>query len=268
MITFNIDGMVYQRFGFPAPIMDYIFKNLKPHHLVKLYQCSKYFYAKFRQNIIQHLEIVNDGEPEHFNPALTSICFSNSALPKLIDFWITDSFVYRAPMNGKFLPSFSNCTIEKLELCDYILWSEYKIITKAESIKEMKIIGILDFGDFVPIEDIIAEVPNASSIEISESITTATTYSSLMSLNHKAKISNVAFKNVSIFEPFDFVLLRDFFLKNAVTKCNILFEFKLFHEENQVFHDFNVRLKELSVHCSKQISLRLKQRELLSRGIL
>uniref|UniRef100_A0AC35FPR8 F-box domain-containing protein n=1 Tax=Panagrolaimus sp. PS1159 TaxID=55785 RepID=A0AC35FPR8_9BILA len=194
MITFNTDGMIYQRFGFPAPTMDYIFKNLKPHHLLKLYQCSKYFYAKFRQNIIQHLEIVND----------------------------------------------------------------------AESIKEMKIIGILDFGDFVPIEDIIAEVPNAFSIEISESITTATTYSSLMSLNHKTKLSNVAFKNVSIFEPFDFLLLRDFFLKNAATKCNILFEFKLFHQENQVFHDFNVRLKELSIHCSKQISLRLMQRELLS----
>uniref|UniRef100_A0A914P950 F-box domain-containing protein n=1 Tax=Panagrolaimus davidi TaxID=227884 RepID=A0A914P950_9BILA len=73
MLTFNTDGMVPQHFAFKDPIMDYVFKNLKPEHLIKLYQCCKYFYAKFRRNIIRHLEIVDDEEAETLDPTGTKL---------------------------------------------------------------------------------------------------------------------------------------------------------------------------------------------------
>uniref|UniRef100_A0AC35EYQ3 Uncharacterized protein n=1 Tax=Panagrolaimus sp. PS1159 TaxID=55785 RepID=A0AC35EYQ3_9BILA len=66
MLTFNTNGMILQLFAFKAPTMNYIFKNAKTGHLIKLYQCGKYFYAKFRLNIIQHLQIVPDDEAEIF----------------------------------------------------------------------------------------------------------------------------------------------------------------------------------------------------------
>uniref|UniRef100_A0AC35FWE0 Uncharacterized protein n=1 Tax=Panagrolaimus sp. PS1159 TaxID=55785 RepID=A0AC35FWE0_9BILA len=99
--------------------------NAKPQHLIKLYQCGKYFYAKFRLNVIQHLQIVSDDEAEIFDPISTFIRISNPALQKLQHFWITDSLILRGPI--AILPLFSHCTIKKLELLYYILWEEFKI---------------------------------------------------------------------------------------------------------------------------------------------
>uniref|UniRef100_A0A914QPK4 Uncharacterized protein n=1 Tax=Panagrolaimus davidi TaxID=227884 RepID=A0A914QPK4_9BILA len=166
MLTFNTNGMILQRFAFKAPIMDYIFKNAKPEHLIKLYQCGKYFYAKFRLNIIRHLQIVPDGEAEIFDPTSTSISISNPALQKLQDFWITDSVIHRGLIG--MVPLFSHCTIKKLELLDYILWEEFVCLTKAGTIEDLKIKGVYG-GEtlymYTSIEKIIACVPNATSIE-------------------------------------------------------------------------------------------------------
>uniref|UniRef100_A0A914Q6X7 Uncharacterized protein n=1 Tax=Panagrolaimus davidi TaxID=227884 RepID=A0A914Q6X7_9BILA len=167
MLTFNTDGMVFQRFAFKAPVMDYFFKNLKPEHLIKLYQCCKLFYALFHLNIIRHLQVVGDDEEEILDPTKTIIRASNTAFKKLADFWNSDSFTLHATHNVQItLPTFSRCTIKKLELCDYIKHNEFLMLTKAGTIEELKIESV--FADngvaFIPIEDIIIQVPNAKSI--------------------------------------------------------------------------------------------------------
>uniref|UniRef100_A0A914P474 Uncharacterized protein n=1 Tax=Panagrolaimus davidi TaxID=227884 RepID=A0A914P474_9BILA len=168
MLTFNTDGMVRQRFAFKAPVMDYFFKNLKPEHLIKLYQCCKFFYAMFRLNIIRHLVVVDDDGAKIFNPAISIIRASNRSLKLLADFWISDSLTLHATYNVQItLPTFSRCTIKKLKLCDYIKHSEFLMLTKAGTIEELKIKGVFaeDGVAFIPIEDIIIEVPNAKSIK-------------------------------------------------------------------------------------------------------
>uniref|UniRef100_A0AC34G424 Uncharacterized protein n=1 Tax=Panagrolaimus sp. ES5 TaxID=591445 RepID=A0AC34G424_9BILA len=164
MLTFNTENMVRQNFAFPAPIMDYIYKNAKPKHLIKLYQTCKFFYNKFRQNIILNLEIVADGEAEFFTPTKTVICKTNPALEKLADSWIIDSFIYRALMADNLIPSFNYCDIKKLELQEYILLEEFEILTKPGTIEEIKLKGVFRDQIFVSIEDIISQVPNATSI--------------------------------------------------------------------------------------------------------
>uniref|UniRef100_A0AC34GNB2 F-box domain-containing protein n=1 Tax=Panagrolaimus sp. ES5 TaxID=591445 RepID=A0AC34GNB2_9BILA len=78
MITYNAENMVRQNFAFPAPIMDYIFKNVQPQHLIKLYQTCKFFYHKYRRNIILNLEIVDDREAEIWDPT-KSVIHKNAA---------------------------------------------------------------------------------------------------------------------------------------------------------------------------------------------
>uniref|UniRef100_A0A914PTV1 Uncharacterized protein n=1 Tax=Panagrolaimus davidi TaxID=227884 RepID=A0A914PTV1_9BILA len=168
MLTFTTDGMVRQRFAFKAPFMDYFFKNLKPEHLIKLYQCCKFFYAMFHLNIIRHLVVVDDDEEEILNPTITFIRASNRSLKLLADFWISDSLTSCATYNVQnTLPTFSRCTIKKLELRDYIKHGELLLLTKAGTIEELKIKGVFadDGVAFIPIEDIIIEVPNAKSIK-------------------------------------------------------------------------------------------------------
>ena len=53
MIKYSTDGMVAQHYPFKPPIMDYIFTNVKPQHLIKLYQCAKFFYNKLIMNYLK-----------------------------------------------------------------------------------------------------------------------------------------------------------------------------------------------------------------------
>uniref|UniRef100_A0AC34G3I2 F-box domain-containing protein n=1 Tax=Panagrolaimus sp. ES5 TaxID=591445 RepID=A0AC34G3I2_9BILA len=235
MITFNAENMVRQHFAFPAPIMDYIFKNVEPKHLIKLYQTCKFFYNKFHRNIIQNLEIVDDGEAEVLDPTKTIICVSNPFLSKFADFCITDSLIYRAAKNNERLLNFSQCTVKKLELSEKILWEEFVMLTKAGTVEVLKVKGIHGKTPltFAPVEEIIAQVPNATSIEISESTITEKTSESLLSLNHEADIKNFVLKNIK--KPFsiDSDMLIDFFVKNAHLGCNICIEFELWPETNK-----------------------------------
>uniref|UniRef100_A0A914QUI6 F-box domain-containing protein n=1 Tax=Panagrolaimus davidi TaxID=227884 RepID=A0A914QUI6_9BILA len=167
MLTFNTDGMVFQRFVFKDPIMDYIFKNLKPEHLIKLYQCCKYFYAKFRRNIIRHLEIVPYDVEETLDPTRCVISAWNPALSTFKDFWITDSFIARASWIR--LPQFNHCNIKKLELCNSINWKEYVTLTKSGTVEELKILkGVCMSALYdirASVEQLLGQVPNAKSVE-------------------------------------------------------------------------------------------------------
>uniref|UniRef100_A0A914Y0N7 F-box domain-containing protein n=1 Tax=Panagrolaimus superbus TaxID=310955 RepID=A0A914Y0N7_9BILA len=205
MLTFNTENMAPQYFALPAPTMNYIFKNLQPQHLIKLYQTSKFFYNKFRRNIIQNLEIVDNGEAEVLNPTKSVICVSNPVLSKLADFWITDSFIYRSSWTDEYIAKFTNIYVKKVELCDYIKWEEYEALTKSETIEEIKVKEIFRDDEPVCIEDIISRIPNATSIEISESTFTDTSCATLASLNHKAKLSNIIIRNINTDFNFTFV---------------------------------------------------------------
>uniref|UniRef100_A0AC34F011 F-box domain-containing protein n=1 Tax=Panagrolaimus sp. ES5 TaxID=591445 RepID=A0AC34F011_9BILA len=247
MLTFNTENMVRQHFAFPATIMDYIFKNAEPKHLIKFYQTCKFFYNKFRRNIIQHLEIVADGEAEVLTPTKTVICVSNPLLEKLADFWITDSFVYPASLRfGKIIPLFCHYTIKKLEFDAYLIWREFEILTEAGKIEEIKLKGICRYQIFVGIEDIIAQVPSAKSIEISDSIFTPTTCASLTSLNHKAKISNIVLQNINEFGFVNVELLKEFILKNADIDCNVHIDFEQYDGDDDDILDLNNTLQKLA----------------------
>uniref|UniRef100_A0A914PKY6 RNA polymerase alpha subunit n=1 Tax=Panagrolaimus davidi TaxID=227884 RepID=A0A914PKY6_9BILA len=267
MLTFNTNGMILQRFAFKAPIMDYIFKNAKPEHLIKFYQCAKYFYAKYRLNIIQHLQIVPEHEAETFDPTSTSICISNPALQKLQDFWITDSVIHRGP-NG-ILPLFSHCTIKKLELLDYILWEEFVCLTKAGTIKDLKIKGVYG-GEtlYTSIEKIIACVPNATSIEISESFITSTTWNTLASSNHNVKLSNFVLQNITHFRHCNPVLILAYLNNIVDPDCNVRLDFQLFPEENfflvEEVRELNESLKSFEFDFKETIEVLLEKKKIIA----
>uniref|UniRef100_A0A914PZ57 Uncharacterized protein n=1 Tax=Panagrolaimus davidi TaxID=227884 RepID=A0A914PZ57_9BILA len=117
--------------------------NLKPEHLIKFYQCCKHFYAKFRRNIIRHLEIVPDGEKETLDPTKTVICVSNHVLSTIKDFWLTDSYTNHGGI--ALLPEFFHCCIKKLESLNGIDWSGYKKLAKAGTVEELNIAECLYF---------------------------------------------------------------------------------------------------------------------------
>jgi hypothetical protein len=266
MLTFNTDGMVLQRFAFKAPFMDYFFKNLKPEHLIKLYQCCKFFYAKFHLNIIRHLAIVDD-VAEILNPTITIIRASNTALKKFADFWISDYFTSTATYNVQItLPTFSRCTIKKLYLCDYIKHSEFLMLTKAGTIEELKIKGVFadDGVAFIPIEDIIVEVPNAKSITIYESFITPTTFSSLVSLKHRAKFLKLVLINMTGSHLFKHNLMVDFVLKNADDVCTVLIDFKMDPEIDDLSRQINCLSKKISSNFNHLIVILLEKKRLES----
>uniref|UniRef100_A0AC35FQD9 Uncharacterized protein n=1 Tax=Panagrolaimus sp. PS1159 TaxID=55785 RepID=A0AC35FQD9_9BILA len=184
MLSFNTDGMVPQRFAFQDPIMDYFFKNLKPEHLIKLYQCCKYFYAKFHRNIIRHLKIV----PDELNIA------------ECLNFPV-----------------------------------EY------------------GYDMYAPVESIIAEVPNAKSIEISNALFNEKSCEALLSINHNVKFSKFVLRVKSPLRFFKFELFKEFILKNAEPECHVQMDFKLLDEDDVEARLLNEVLLELGKYYSKRI---------------
>uniref|UniRef100_A0A914PD26 Uncharacterized protein n=1 Tax=Panagrolaimus davidi TaxID=227884 RepID=A0A914PD26_9BILA len=263
MITFNIDGMVRQHFAFKDPFMD-IFKNLKPEHLIKLYQCSKYFYAKFRRNIIRHLEIVPDGEKETLDPTKTVICVSNHFLSTIKGFWLTDSYTNHGGIAG--LPEFFHCCIKKLESLNGIDWSGYKKLAKAGTIEELNIAECLYFPVeygyvmYAPVESIIAEVPNAKSIEISNALFTEESCETLISVNHNVKFSKFVLRNITPLRLFEYQLFKEFILKNAEPECHVRIDFELLDEDDVGARLLNETRLILGKIYSEKIKLDLKKK--------
>uniref|UniRef100_A0AC34G3P9 Uncharacterized protein n=1 Tax=Panagrolaimus sp. ES5 TaxID=591445 RepID=A0AC34G3P9_9BILA len=144
--------------------MEYIFENVKPSHLIKLYRTAKFFFYKYGLNIIQHLEIVDDrfGVHEIFTQTKTVVGFTNPYLSLFNNFWISDSFIYR---HGTVLSPFYKCTIKKLESITSLSWEEFEMLTREKTIEELKITSVYDDDGEFAIEDILPEVPNAKYIK-------------------------------------------------------------------------------------------------------
>uniref|UniRef100_A0A914PP27 Uncharacterized protein n=1 Tax=Panagrolaimus davidi TaxID=227884 RepID=A0A914PP27_9BILA len=212
MLTFNTDGMVPQRFPFKDPIMDYVFKNIQPEHLIKLYKCSKYFYAKFRRNIIRHLEIVPVGHKVTLDPTRTVITVWNPVLSRFKDFWITDSFIARVSWIR--LPEFIHCNIKKLELYNSIWWIEYVTLTKSGTVEELKILELvyISFSGpvFASVEQLLGQVPNAKSVEISYAKFTETSWASLLSMKRETKFSRFVLNDIDDMQFFNIEMFTEF----------------------------------------------------------
>uniref|UniRef100_A0A914PB36 F-box domain-containing protein n=1 Tax=Panagrolaimus davidi TaxID=227884 RepID=A0A914PB36_9BILA len=237
MLVFDTDGMVPQRFPFKDTIMDYVFKNLKPEHLIKLYKCSKYFYAKFRRNIIRHLEIVDYDEAETLDPTRSVVTawnpdFTawNPVLSTFKDCWITDSFIARASCIC--LPEFNHCNIKRLELSNFIRWKEYVTLTKSGTVEELKILGrvFISFVDDISasVEQLLGQVPNAKSIEISFADFTETSGASLLSMKRETKFSRFVLNNIMGMEFLNIEMLTEFVVKNAESDCHVHLTFEPF----------------------------------------
>uniref|UniRef100_A0A914Q4H0 F-box domain-containing protein n=1 Tax=Panagrolaimus davidi TaxID=227884 RepID=A0A914Q4H0_9BILA len=223
MLTFNTNGMVPQHFAFKDPIMDYVFKNLKPEHFIKLYQCCKYFYAKFRRNIIRNLEIVDDDEAETLDPTNCVISAWNPVLSTFKDCWITDSFIARESLFR--LPEFNQCNIKKLELCDPIFWEEYVTLTKSETVEELKILELVYISLFdglcASVEQLLGQVPNAECVEISFADFTETSCASLLSMRRETKFSRFVLNDIMGFRFFNIEMFTEFIVKNAENDCHV-----------------------------------------------
>uniref|UniRef100_A0A914XZJ4 Uncharacterized protein n=1 Tax=Panagrolaimus superbus TaxID=310955 RepID=A0A914XZJ4_9BILA len=120
--------------------------------------------------------------------------------------------------------------------------------------------GIIRDDEPVCIDDIISQIPNATSVEISESTFTDTSYAALASLNHKAKLSNIIFRNINTVLFFDLELFTDFILKNADDDCNFGFEFKLYPGNDDMIREINERFKRVEANFHKYINAVLEQR--------
>uniref|UniRef100_A0AC34FAE2 F-box domain-containing protein n=1 Tax=Panagrolaimus sp. ES5 TaxID=591445 RepID=A0AC34FAE2_9BILA len=267
MLTFNTENMEPQNFPFKPPVMDYIFKNAEPKHLIKLYQTCKFFYNKFRRNIILNLEMVADGEDELFTPMKTIVRVSNPHLQKIKYFCITDSFVCRVLRFGEVIPLFSDYTVKKLDFCSILLLKEFEILTNAGTIQELKIGRVYGSDNFLSVEDIISQVPNATSIEISESCFNPTTCASLASLNHKAKLSNFVLHNICDFRHFNISFIS-FILKNAASDCNVRFDFKLYDGDDDSINGINEQIKSIEAKYSDYISRVIKLPDLEKSELL
>uniref|UniRef100_A0AC34F9R7 F-box domain-containing protein n=1 Tax=Panagrolaimus sp. ES5 TaxID=591445 RepID=A0AC34F9R7_9BILA len=273
MLTFNTENMELQNFPFKPPLMDYIFKNAKPEHLIKFYQTCKFFYNKFRRNIILNLEIADYDEAEVLDPTKTIICGSNPNLQKLADFWITDSLIVRYFMIDNYIPLFTQCVIKKLELCECLSWDDYVVLTKAGTVEDLKVEVIVSVPNgnmsFAPIEAIISQVPNATSIEISGNFITAKTFAALVSLDRKAKLSKFVLKDIGfpyinrITESYS-----DFLSENVDADCNILIDFKLLPEFNDHDRERNGLMKELEKQFGEAAALVLQKIKMLKEVAL
>uniref|UniRef100_A0AC35FBI1 F-box domain-containing protein n=1 Tax=Panagrolaimus sp. PS1159 TaxID=55785 RepID=A0AC35FBI1_9BILA len=227
MLTFNTNGMVPQHFAFKDPIMDYVFKHLKPEHFIKLYQCCKYFYAKFRRNIIRNLEIVAYREAQTLDPTKCVVSAWNPVLSTFKDCWITDSFIARESIR---IPEFSHCNIKKLELCNPIRWKEYVTLTKSGTVEELKILKRV-FISFIhetsaSVEQLLGQVPNAKFVEISFADFTETSCPSLLSMKRETKFSRFVLTNIMGMEFLNIEMLTEFVVKNAENYCHVHLTFE------------------------------------------
>uniref|UniRef100_A0A914QTF1 F-box domain-containing protein n=1 Tax=Panagrolaimus davidi TaxID=227884 RepID=A0A914QTF1_9BILA len=223
MLTFNTDGMVTQRFPFKSSIMDYVFKHLKPEHLIKLYKCSKYFYAKFRRNIIRHLELVPFVREETLDPTRTVISASNRVLSTFKDCWITDSFIARDNSWIR-LPEFNHCNIKKLELRHCILWKEYVILTKSGTVEELISLGLVLMAPngfaSASVDHLLGQVPNAKSVEICLAGFSETSCASLLSVKRDTKFSRFVI-NIFRIRFLNIDMFTEFIVKNTENDCHV-----------------------------------------------
>uniref|UniRef100_A0A914PTF9 F-box domain-containing protein n=1 Tax=Panagrolaimus davidi TaxID=227884 RepID=A0A914PTF9_9BILA len=230
MLTFNIDGMVPQHFPFKSPIMDYVFKHLKAEHLIKLYQCSKYFYAKFRRNILRHLVLVPFVREETLDPTRTVITASNRVLSTFKDFWITDSFIIRDNSWIR-LPELNHCNIKKLEIRRCIRWKEYVILTKSGTVEELKSFGLVFLapnGDVsASVDHLLGQVPNAKSVEISLAGFSETSCASLLSMKRNTKFSRLVL-NIDRIRFLNIEMFTQFLVKNTENDCHVHVAFASF----------------------------------------
>uniref|UniRef100_A0A914YER2 Uncharacterized protein n=1 Tax=Panagrolaimus superbus TaxID=310955 RepID=A0A914YER2_9BILA len=132
-------------------------------------------------------------------------------------------------------------------------------MTKSGTVEELKLIGVYDLttigsASVVPVEDIIAAVPLAKSIEIAASKITPTTFQSLISFDHKAKLVNFVLRNITPSDHYNDQLFVDFFLKNSDTSCNIRLDFELLQETSVGACHYNYFLKEMGEQYTARIS--------------
>uniref|UniRef100_A0A914PLY0 Uncharacterized protein n=1 Tax=Panagrolaimus davidi TaxID=227884 RepID=A0A914PLY0_9BILA len=118
---------------------------------------------------------------------------------------------------------------------------------------------------YTSIEKIIACVPNATSIEISESVITATTWNTLISSNHNVKLSNFVVQNITHILHFDPFLTIDYLNKIIDRDCNVRLDFQLFPEGNYDFNveELNESIKIIELNTNKQIELLLEKKKLV-----
>uniref|UniRef100_A0AC34FAP9 Receptor L-domain domain-containing protein n=1 Tax=Panagrolaimus sp. ES5 TaxID=591445 RepID=A0AC34FAP9_9BILA len=194
---------------------------------------------------------------------------SNPNLQKLSHIWITDSFVYPASLRiGKFIPLYCHYIMKKLELCQYIIWGEFEILTNSGTVEELKIKGVFRNDGFVGIEDIVAQVPNATSIEISDSIFTPTTCASLASLKHTAKISNLILQNINKAEFLKLNFLILFIIKNVSSGSKVRVDFKLYEGDHVLIQEMNGNLKLMEAINNNYIAGVLKRWDLQKSAFL
>ena len=165
---------VPQRFPLPKPLMQYIFENLKPQHLKKLYQSCKYFYARFQFIIIDSLKIRKHYKRYSTDGYSLSVSPHDPILMKLSRVWITEEIdCFREYEDNLFLPTLIpkivKCSVRQIKIIDDDLWmDEFKFLTKSGNVEVLNLDGvnIIDSNHkLMPIEDVISHIPNAHHIQ-------------------------------------------------------------------------------------------------------
>uniref|UniRef100_A0A914Z876 Uncharacterized protein n=1 Tax=Panagrolaimus superbus TaxID=310955 RepID=A0A914Z876_9BILA len=132
------------------------------------------------------------------------------------------------------------------------------MLTEAGTVEKLIIRGICGKTPLsvASVEDIIAQVPNATYIRIFESHFTPTTGATLLSLKHNVKISNFILNNISI--PITGNKLNAFLERNACRRCHVHYDFKLRNGDNDITRELNKHLNTFGWILTDQISSKLK----------
>uniref|UniRef100_A0AC34FHB0 Uncharacterized protein n=1 Tax=Panagrolaimus sp. ES5 TaxID=591445 RepID=A0AC34FHB0_9BILA len=158
-LVFTFQNVYQQRFDFPYDMMKHICKE-NYNVVKKLYFTCKYFPATLRFYLIDTLNSNNIIRFNNAKKKFNSPSLINSLNVKV---WVGDGIKSSIYL---WMPKIVHSTIKKLEIpTGVILWNDFKILAKAETIEILKIFEIIDSErQNVPLEGICSYLPKLKEL--------------------------------------------------------------------------------------------------------
>ena len=154
----------YQCFPFRNSLMDYILKNLNINAKEKLSQTCKLLFFYYPFDCIIKTVVIGWKDAEVHEDVIS--CFTHQFHELQESIWVTDClyiFSWWSPVS--LTPVITRCTAKILDIQRKISVKDFELLTEAETVEELSLYSVGNEESVLPVEDIIARVPNAYSIE-------------------------------------------------------------------------------------------------------
>uniref|UniRef100_A0AC34GAP4 Uncharacterized protein n=1 Tax=Panagrolaimus sp. ES5 TaxID=591445 RepID=A0AC34GAP4_9BILA len=155
--------MYQQNFDFLYEIIKHILTKASYNLVKKLYFTCKYFPEKFRlyliDNISRETKITFNDSTKEYAAGL------NASLKDKV--WIGDKIITSQKCLSLWISKIEKCTINELFITSFedFSWNDFKILTKAGTLKDLTIGKLLDSAnEMVSVEDICVYVPRITKL--------------------------------------------------------------------------------------------------------